>query len=978
MSEPCVCSNAPDADGPASPFNRPGLSALAYRTSRYESALQAMRARLAHRYASLSADRAVSAGPDGRPALSDVGDPVLALLDAWSVTGDVLGFYMERIANEGFIRTATERQSILALTRLIGYVSRPGVAASVYLAYGVQDLGNDADVTIPSGSKVQSMPVAGEMPPSFETGESFIARSSWSKLTPRSTRPQKLAVDASSVYLQGSSTSLKPNDPLLIVNGSDRRLRRVASVEPDLARKRIKVNLQGSAAAVSASSRSLKADELISRSSLLEDSSMLNRLGSPAASHPANAVRLRQRLSDTMRAGTDVAAQLLVGFQPALTDNLYAAIRSAPVAGAADAAVYQFKVHAAPFGNNAPLATLIDPQTGQISHEEWELTRPFPYATRDGERVRHAEESVATEDGAIVFLDNAYESIVPGSDSWVVVDRAVAFDGLAMPLISTIDEVSTVSRADYGLSAKVTRIKLGEDKRWLEPSKDRQDFAGVIRGSALYAGSERLVLAEEDISEPIAGDSIELLGVVDGLQPGRWLLVSGERADLSDVTGISGSEVVMLLVADHGTAPVAPRSGSPGDSASPQAAAAQEPVARTTLRLANPLAYKYRPGSVTVYGNVVPATHGESRSEVLGSGDGRASLRELSLRQGPLTYVSAATPNGATSTLSVTVDGVEWTEVESLRNAGPNDQVFMTRPGVNGMTRVTFGDGRQGARLPAGVENVRANYRVGLGVTGNSSSGAVTLLATRPQGVKDVVNPIAASGGADPETSDEIRRKAGQGLGSLDRLVSLSDYTDFSLAFAGVGKASAVRLRLGSHAFVHVTIAGAADAAIGPNDALPANLLAALHQFGDPQQPVRVQAREALFIVISANVGLTAGGVWEDVEPRIRAAALAAFGFSRRALGQDVMLSEVLAVMQAVEGVSFVDVDTFDSVAQATLKDDMLRIGASPRARPNQRIVVRPARVEANASHPGSTLAAQIAYLTADVPATLVLTEANP
>ena len=59
----------------------------------------------------------------------------MALFDAWATIGDVLTFYQERIANEGYLRTATERRSVLELARLVGYQPRPGVAASVHLAY---------------------------------------------------------------------------------------------------------------------------------------------------------------------------------------------------------------------------------------------------------------------------------------------------------------------------------------------------------------------------------------------------------------------------------------------------------------------------------------------------------------------------------------------------------------------------------------------------------------------------------------------------------------------------------------------------------------------------------------------------------------------------------------------------------------------------------------------------------------------------
>src|SRR5947208_9469024 len=67
-------------------------------------------------------------------------DPAIALLDSWATVADVLTFYQERIANEGFLRTATERRSVLELTRQIGYELAPGVAASVLLAFTVEEV----------------------------------------------------------------------------------------------------------------------------------------------------------------------------------------------------------------------------------------------------------------------------------------------------------------------------------------------------------------------------------------------------------------------------------------------------------------------------------------------------------------------------------------------------------------------------------------------------------------------------------------------------------------------------------------------------------------------------------------------------------------------------------------------------------------------------------------------------------------------
>src|SRR5262249_38432797 len=161
--------------------------------------------------------RARLSSPD-YPALSglttrDPSDPAIAVLDAWAAVADVLTFYQERIANEGYLRTATERRSVRELGWLVGYRLRPGVAASTYLAYTVE---GDTDVTIPAGSRAQSVPGPGEQMQSFETSDDLVARAQWNALRPRTTRPINVTHDAAgtidALYFQGISTNLNPND----------------------------------------------------------------------------------------------------------------------------------------------------------------------------------------------------------------------------------------------------------------------------------------------------------------------------------------------------------------------------------------------------------------------------------------------------------------------------------------------------------------------------------------------------------------------------------------------------------------------------------------------------------------------------------------------------------------------------------------------------------------------------------------------
>ena len=161
-------------------------------------------------------------------------DPSIALLDGWATVADVLTFYQERIANEGFLRTATERRSVLELARLVGYTLRPGVASTVYLAYTI-DENQKTPVEIPIGTRAQSVPGPGELPQSFETSELLDARAAWNTLQPRLSQPQTLKsiLGSNTLYLNGVTTNLKPNDPLLIIEGTKQEFTRVIDVQID-------------------------------------------------------------------------------------------------------------------------------------------------------------------------------------------------------------------------------------------------------------------------------------------------------------------------------------------------------------------------------------------------------------------------------------------------------------------------------------------------------------------------------------------------------------------------------------------------------------------------------------------------------------------------------------------------------------------------------------------------------------------------
>ena len=555
--------------------------------------------------------------------------------------------------------------------------------------------------------------------------------------------------------------------------------------------------------------------------------------------------------------------------------------------------------------------------------------------------------------------------------------------------IHTVENVAPSTQAALGVSAKVTLATISPEWFSENPGLVARAKAStpLLRGTRVFAQSELLPLAEIPIAAPVCDVEIELDAYYDGLEAGRWVILAGPRADVLDVHaeqvgGIMAAELAMISSVSHRIAQISAedKTGLPGDKT------------HTFLTLSTKPAYCYVREKLTIYGNVVKATHGETRKEVLGSGDASKPMQSFTLRQPPLTFLPAPTAPGAASTLVLRVNEVEWHETDTLAGLAPDDRKFVTKTDDESKTTVIFGNGWQGARPPTGRENITAVYRNGIGQPGNLKASQINQLTTRPLGVKEVINPLPSTGGANREGRDQVRKNAPLGVLALDRLVSVQDYADFACTFAGIGKASAVRLSDGAQQIVYVTIAGANDIPIDYNSDLYKNLVRALRDLGDPHVPIRVELREMLSLVIGADVRVLPDYAWEFVEPKVRGALLDVFSFDRRELAEDVTKSEVISTIQAVRGVAYVDLDCLTKVSEKIIEDELISTTVnagkgSPSAgngseffellkksSVKHRVVVEPARIDPAATST-EILPAQIATLSAALPETLLLAE---
>jgi hypothetical protein len=210
---------------------------------------------------------------------------------------------------------------------------------------------------------------------------------------------------------------------------------------------------------------------------------------------------------------------------------------------------------------------------------------------------------------------------------------------------------------------------------------------------------------------------------------------------------------------------------------------------------------------------------------------------------------------------------------------------------------------------------------------------------------------------------------------ALDRVVSVPDYADFALGFAAIGKAAVALLPGARTALVHLTVAGIADAPLDPTSDAHRNLRRALARFGDPHQPFRIDVRRLLALVIAARVAVAPDHRWEVVEPAIRATLLDRFGFDRRDLAQHVTRGEVVAAVQGVPGVAYVDLDVLDTLDEEAVTgalSDPAGPGLAAGLRLRHRVIAHPARP---AAPPAGIVPAELAVLLPGVPATLALTE---
>jgi predicted phage baseplate assembly protein len=265
------------------------------------------------------------------------------------------------------------------------------------------------------------------------------------------------------------------------------------------------------------------------------------------------------------------------------------------------------------------------------------------------------------------------------------------------------------------------------------------------------------------------------------------------------------------------------------------------------------------------------------------------------------------------STLQVRVNNLLWNEVPNFLSSAPSDRAYMTLSNSTGGPSVLFGNGVEGSRTPTGVSNVQARYRKGIGVAGMVAAGQLTQPLDRPQGLQTVTNPGPATGGADPATASEAQQSAPLPTLTLGRVVSLEDYQNFALGFAGISMALATWTWFGNTRGIFLTLAGEGGTQLDASDQVVVNLMKAYQTYGLPNMPMLAVSYVPALFEIGMQI-LVDSPTYDPaiVVPQVWQSLSAAFAFGQLAPGQSVAASLVVQIAQNVPGVTAVNLTGFN------------------------------------------------------------------
>jgi hypothetical protein len=269
-------------------------------------------------------------------------------------------------------------------------------------------------------------------------------------------------------------------------------------------------------------------------------------------------------------------------------------------------------------------------------------------------------------------------------------------------------------------------------------------------------------------------------------------------------------------------------------------------------------------------------------------------------------------------TLTSALNGVQssWTAAPDLLANGPADTCFVVEVDTDGTAYLRFGDGTNGMR-PISASSFTAVYRIGNGTAGNVGADSLVNCAADPR-ILHCTNPLPASGGIDPETNDQIRRRAPQAFMTQERAITMADYASVTEACPQIEDAAAALRWTGSWYTVFITAEPTCAGTLRPP--LRRSLMRYVDRYRLAGQDLQIEGPGYVSLDIELTVCVEPDYFQREVEKALlqvlgsgtrTCGASPLFAAGRFVLGQTVYLSPIYAAARTVAGVQSVSATVF-------------------------------------------------------------------
>ncbi len=265
-----------------------------------------------------------------------------------------------------------------------------------------------------------------------------------------------------------------------------------------------------------------------------------------------------------------------------------------------------------------------------------------------------------------------------------------------------------------------------------------------------------------------------------------------------------------------------------------------------------------------------------------------------------------------------TQSGVEqFSWRKDLLSSSGTDAHFVVETDNDGRAMIRFGDGTAGL-APARGAYIRAEYRVGVGTSGNIGASASWHIL-RPDdalGLPDVdsiENPLASWGAVAPESLESVRLTAPAAMRTrTTRAVTAQDYADAAMKHSLVSKAVATFRWTGTWHTVFVTVDPKGRAEL--KDEAQEEIKEWLTRYLQTGYDLEIDPPAYVPIELEIEVCVKPGHFRAHVEKAVLEALGSDGGFfhpDRFTFGEPLYLSQIYEAVTAVDGVTAAEVTKF-------------------------------------------------------------------